>query len=103
MRVARAEAIHDRVNSGDSLLLAVFDASLDVRVGCINQISQCRCIDGSSRPELHMTHELTGPLQQTGRIRQRRALKEADVRVGSEHVHITEGNIPQTYDRTAVM
>src|SRR5258706_8299700 len=50
-----------------------------------------------------MTHELAGALQQAGRIRQRRAVKEPHVYVRSEYVDVAEGRIPQTCNRTAVM
>src|SRR6266480_1475700 len=50
-----------------------------------------------------MAHELAGALQQAGRIRQRCAVKEPHVYVGSEYIDVAEGRIPQTCDRTAVM
>src|ERR1700722_19287685 len=50
-----------------------------------------------------MTHELAGALQQASRIRERRAVKEPHVYVRSECVHIAEGRISQTGNRTAVM
>src|SRR5437588_12917216 len=50
-----------------------------------------------------MPHELAGPLQQAGRIRQRCAVKEAHVYVRGECIDIAEGRISQTCNRTAVM
>src|SRR5882757_7048481 len=50
-----------------------------------------------------MTHELAGALQQASRIRQCCAVKESNVYVRGEYIHITEGRISQTYNRTAVM
>src|SRR5436305_11618448 len=50
-----------------------------------------------------MAHELAGALQQAGRIRQPRALKEPHVYVRSEYIDIGEGHISQTGDRAAVM
>src|SRR6202158_4241621 len=50
-----------------------------------------------------MAHELTGALQQAGRIRQRCALKEPHVYVRSEYIDVAEGSISQTCNRTAVM
>src|SRR5215510_5180429 len=50
-----------------------------------------------------MAHELAGALQQAGRIRQRRALKEPHVYVRSEYIDVAEGRISQTGNRTAVM
>src|SRR6266481_992358 len=50
-----------------------------------------------------MAHELAGALQQAGRIRQRRAVKEPHVYVRSEYIDVAEGSIPQTCNRTAVM
>src|SRR6478736_7278478 len=50
-----------------------------------------------------MTHELAGALQQASRIRQRCAVKETHVYVRGEYIHIAEGRIAQTYNRTAVM
>jgi protease I len=50
-----------------------------------------------------MAHELACALQQARRIRQRCALKEADVDVRGEYVDIAEGRISQARNRTAVM
>src|SRR6476469_7592001 len=50
-----------------------------------------------------MAHELAGALQQAGRIRQRRAVKEPHVYVRSECINVAEGRIAQTCNRTAVM
>src|SRR6202167_4090662 len=50
-----------------------------------------------------MAHELAGPLQQAGWIRQGRALKEPHVYVRSEYIDVAEGRISQTCHRTAVM
>src|ERR1017187_1182737 len=50
-----------------------------------------------------MAHELTGALQQAGRIRQRCALKEPHVYVRSEYIDVAEGSISQTCNRIAVM
>src|ERR1039457_3187349 len=49
-----------------------------------------------------MAHELTGALQQAGRIRQRCALKEPHVYVRSEYIDVAEGSISQTCNRIAV-
>src|SRR5580700_3494180 len=50
-----------------------------------------------------MTHELAGALQQASRVRQRCAVKESHVYVRGEYIHIAEGRISQTCNRTAVM
>src|SRR6516164_2305252 len=50
-----------------------------------------------------MTHELAGALQQAGRIPQCCAVKEPHVYVRGEDIHIAEGRISQTCNRTAVM
>src|SRR5215831_19230377 len=50
-----------------------------------------------------MAHELAGPLQQAGRIRQRCAVKEPYVYMRSEYINVAEGHISQTCCRTAVM
>src|SRR5437870_6043480 len=50
-----------------------------------------------------MAHELASALQQAGRIRQRYTVKEPHVYVRGEYVHVAEGRISQTCDRTAVM
>src|ERR1700736_7023396 len=50
-----------------------------------------------------MAHELAGALQQAGRIRQRRAVKEPHVYVRSEYIDVAEGRVSQTCHRTAVM
>jgi hypothetical protein len=50
-----------------------------------------------------MTHELAGALQQASRIRQCRAVKKTNVYVRGEYIHIAEGRISQTRNRTAVM
>src|SRR5262245_2207189 len=50
-----------------------------------------------------MAHELAGTLQQAGRIRQGRALKEPHVYMRCEYIDVAEGHISQTGNRTAVM
>src|SRR3984893_4564959 len=50
-----------------------------------------------------MTHELAGALQQASRIRQCCPVKEPHVYVRGEYIHIAEGRISQTRNRTAVM
>src|SRR5450631_4186987 len=50
-----------------------------------------------------MAHELAGALQQAGRIRQRRAVKEPHVYVRPEYIDVAEGRVSQTCNRTAVM
>src|SRR5215469_9300509 len=50
-----------------------------------------------------MAHELAGALQQAGRIRQRRSVKEPHVYVRREYIDVAEGRISQTCNRTAVM
>src|SRR5262249_40082128 len=50
-----------------------------------------------------MAHELAGALQQAGRIRERCALKEPNVDVRGEYIHIAERRISQTCNRTAVV
>src|SRR6266481_10195571 len=50
-----------------------------------------------------MAHELAGALEQAGRIRQRRAVKEPHVYVRSEYIDVAEGRISQTCNRIAVM
>src|ERR1700678_2218867 len=50
-----------------------------------------------------MAHKLARALQQAGRIRQRRALKEPHIYVRSEYIDVAEGRISQTCHRTAVM
>jgi hypothetical protein len=50
-----------------------------------------------------MTHELAGALQQATRIRQCCPVKEPHVYVRGEYIHIAEGRISQTCNRTAVM
>jgi hypothetical protein len=50
-----------------------------------------------------MAHELAGALQQVSRIRQRRAVKKTHVYVRGEYIHISEGRISQTCNRTAIM
>src|SRR5580693_3104423 len=50
-----------------------------------------------------MAHELAGALQQAGRIRQSCALEKPHVYMRSEYIHIAEGHISQTCNRTTVM
>ena len=83
--------------------LAVFQARLDVRVGQLDQPAERHGVGGSSRPQLHMAHELSAAVQQAGWVRQRRALKEADIHVRTEDIYITEGDIAQACNGTAVM
>jgi hypothetical protein len=50
-----------------------------------------------------MTHELAVALQQAGGIRQSGALKEPNVDVRGEYVHVAEWHISETCIRAAVM
>jgi hypothetical protein len=50
-----------------------------------------------------MAHELSGTLQQAGRIWQSCSLKEPHVYVRGEYVDVGEGHVSQTCSRTAVM
>src|SRR5580692_1144432 len=50
-----------------------------------------------------MTHELAAAFQQARRIRQCCAVKEPHVYVRGEYIHVAEGRISQTYNRTAIM
>src|SRR5215472_3089723 len=50
-----------------------------------------------------MAHELASALQQAGGVRQCCAVKEPHVYVRSEYIHVAEGRISQTCNRTAVM
>src|SRR5713101_7862526 len=50
-----------------------------------------------------MAHELAGALQQAGRIRQCRAVKEPHVYVRGEYIDVAERRVTQTYNRIAVM
>src|SRR4051812_39437443 len=58
----------DRVPFSD---LAVFDAGFDIRVCLLDEPGERSGMGRASRPELDMTHELTGSLQQAVGIRQR--------------------------------
>src|SRR5215472_3362666 len=50
-----------------------------------------------------MAHELAGPLQQAGRIRQNCSVEETHVYVRSKYIDVAEGRISQTGNRAAVM
>ena len=50
-----------------------------------------------------MAHELAGALQQAGRIRQGRSVKEPRVYVRGEYVDVAEGGISQTCNWTVIM
>src|SRR5271163_2839447 len=50
-----------------------------------------------------MAHELAGALQQASRIWQCCPVKEPNVYMRGEYIHIGEGRISQTHNRTAVM
>jgi hypothetical protein len=50
-----------------------------------------------------MPHEFAGAFQQAGRIRQVGTAKEPYVYMRGEYIDLTEGGVPQTGNRTAVM
>src|SRR6266404_7775107 len=50
-----------------------------------------------------MTHELSRALQQVGWIWQCCTVKESDIYVRGEYIHVAEGRISQTGNRIAVM
>src|SRR5450432_1713072 len=74
-----------------------------VRVCRIDEPAQRCGVCVRSRPQLHMAHELSCALQQAGRIRQRRAVKEPHVYVRGEYIDVAEGRISQTCNWAAVM
>ncbi len=73
--------------------LAVFDASLYVRVRLIDEAPELCSVCSESWFQLHMAHELAGALQQARRIPQRRAVKESHIYVRSEYIDVAEGRI----------
>ena len=68
-----------------------------------NEFPESCFICRRSGSQLHMAHELARAFQHARRIRQRCAVKEPHVHVRTEYVHVAEGCISQTRDRTAVM
>jgi len=73
--------------------LAVFEARLDIRVRRFDEPVERGFMGDTPRPQFDMAHELAGALQQAGWIRQRSALKEADVDVRGENVYVAERDI----------
>ena len=57
-------------------------------------MQRCR-IRRHIRRELYVPHEFAGALQDSGRIRQRRALKESNIHVCREHVDVGKRRIAQ--------
>jgi hypothetical protein len=104
----RFDLTHLRVHitvdvSGRLSELAVFNTRFYVRVRHLDEPVERCGVCSRSRSQLHMAHELAGALQQAGRIRQRRTVKEAYVDMRGEYIHIAEGRIAQTCNRTAIM
>ncbi len=58
-----------REGSARSISLAVFHARLDIGVCRIDQLAQRGGVDGRSRRQLHVAHELARAYEQAGRIR----------------------------------
>jgi hypothetical protein len=83
--------------------LPVFNPRLNVPIRRLNQPPERHSLGSHSRPQRHMTHELAAASQQSGRVRQRRPLKEPHIHVRGEHIHIPERRIAQTRHRTAIM
>src|ERR1700679_3641998 len=83
--------------------LAVFDPGLYIPVRSIDEFAQGCGVCERSGSQLHMAHELAGALQQTGWVRQRCALKETYIYVGSEYIDVAERRISQACNRAAVM
>ena len=81
--------------------LPVFHARLHIRVS--HQPGQRCIVRDRPRSQLHMPHELAGTLQQARRIRKPCPLKEPHIYVRGEHIHVAEGCVSQTRNRTAVM
>ena len=85
------------------LALSVLNPRLDIRIRRLDELPERHRFYVNTRPQLHMTHKFAVALQQPSRIRQRRALKEPHIHVGSKHIHVAKGHIAQARVRTAVM
>ena len=83
--------------------LPEFDPSLYVGVRNLNETAECHGVRSRTWPELYVTHELAVPLQQTCRVRERRALKESHVHVRSENIDVAEGRVSETCNWAAIM
>ena len=53
--------------------------------------------------QLHMAHPFAATFQESSGILEKRAVEEADVHVVLEYIHIREGCVADTRDRTAVV
>ncbi|HJV12001.1 MAG TPA: hypothetical protein VJ690_10905 [Burkholderiales bacterium] len=72
--------------------MAIITASLgfDSRVRSLDQCSERVCVDLPVRAELHVTHVLSGSLEQSGWIGEMRAEEEAHVDVRCERIDVAE-------------
>jgi hypothetical protein len=73
-----------------------FQAAFHVRVCSFYQIRERSGIDLAFRHEFYMTHELAGTFQQTVRVGDLGATKEANIHVGFERIDIAERRIVYT-------
>src|SRR5688500_18971120 len=64
------------------------ETRLDVPVGLGDDGLQWRGVQRSAWPELHVTAQLSGSLQETDGVRQRRAAEEPHVDMGPERVDV---------------
>ena len=68
-----------------------------------NEVAQSVNVQFFAGAQLHMTHALAGAFEQTGRIREHRAIKEADTRMSLERVDISKRRVSHACDGTTVV
>src|SRR5262249_45524333 len=77
-------------------VLIPFRAVTHIAVGGLYQFRECRRIDFTFRPQLHVAHELAVAFQQACWIPNLGAAKESDIDVCPEGVDVAERRITHT-------
>src|SRR6201987_5217476 len=83
--------------------VSAFNPGLYILIRRVDEPAQRFRAYAIPRSQLHVAHEPARALQQAGRIRQCRAVKEPHIYVRSEYIDVAEGRISQTCNRAAVM
>jgi len=95
---ARFRRIHPSVPA-----LRCLEASFHVGVCDVDELSQRDIIHRVARPELDVPHELAGAFEQTVRVGEFGAAKEADIHVVPERIDVTKRGVSNACRRMSVM
>ncbi len=107
--VVRWTLLHDergggaRIGPGRTPSVRGAEAQPDVSIGRLDEVGQRSGVDRFAPAQLHVPHAFTVALQESGRVVQRSAEEEADIRVIAEGIDVAERGIPDAGGPMAVV